>query len=216
MQHPSTILLTHKFTSILNSLILHILSTFHLLKFLSFKWFCFYSLFWWVHVRIRSCVNLKEQPVTRLAPQSAEIAFKVMVRHDHSNLILFNILTFFQQSKSNSTLSIKTSNNVLLDLSKLEPLNGTNYRRWSSQKLLIFFEQLEVDYVLTVDPPFDPIAPSDPKIMHRSSCHCRWPSKEGVHSWSWKIRKGQQDSLWPSAEPHVISTVWYVRSSKIC
>ena len=35
----------------------------------------------------------------------------------------------------------------LLDLSKLEPLDGTNYKRWS-QKMLIFFEQLEVDYVL--------------------------------------------------------------------
>ncbi|KAH7677095.1 hypothetical protein IHE45_07G059500 [Dioscorea alata] len=37
-----------------------------------------------------------------------------------------------------------------LDLSKLEPLNGTNYRKWL-QKLLIFFEQLEVDYVLFTD-----------------------------------------------------------------
>ena len=35
----------------------------------------------------------------------------------------------------------------LLDLSKLEPLDGTNYKRWS-QKMLIFFEQLNVDYVL--------------------------------------------------------------------
>ena len=36
---------------------------------------------------------------------------------------------------------------ALLDFSKLEPLNGTNYRRWS-QKLQILFGQLEVDYVL--------------------------------------------------------------------
>lgn len=36
---------------------------------------------------------------------------------------------------------------ALPDLSKLEPLDGSNYKRWS-QKLLIFFEQLEVDYVL--------------------------------------------------------------------
>ncbi|TYK06658.1 ty1-copia retrotransposon protein [Cucumis melo var. makuwa] len=55
-------------------------------------------------------------------------------------------------------MSIKTSNKILPDLSKLEPLDGTNYRRWS-QKLLIFFEQLEVDYVLTTDlPTFDPPA----------------------------------------------------------
>ncbi|KAA0042223.1 ty1-copia retrotransposon protein [Cucumis melo var. makuwa] len=53
-------------------------------------------------------------------------------------------------------MSIKTSYKILPDLSKLEPLDGTNYRRWS-QKLLIFFEQLEVDYVLTTDlPTFDP------------------------------------------------------------
>ncbi|KAL0373138.1 UNVERIFIED_CONTAM: hypothetical protein Scaly_0995400 [Sesamum calycinum] len=41
---------------------------------------------------------------------------------------------------------------ALPDLSKLEPLDGTNYKRWS-QKLLIFFEQLDVDYVLFSTPP---------------------------------------------------------------
>ncbi|KAK4382271.1 Retrovirus-related Pol polyprotein from transposon TNT 1-94 [Sesamum angolense] len=41
---------------------------------------------------------------------------------------------------------------ALPDLSKLEPLDGTNYKRWS-QKLLIFFEQLDVDYVLFTTPP---------------------------------------------------------------
>ncbi|VFQ69567.1 unnamed protein product [Cuscuta campestris] len=45
-------------------------------------------------------------------------------------------------------------NKLLLDRSKLEPLNGKNYRRWS-QKMLIFFEQLEVDYVLFEDAPTD-------------------------------------------------------------
>jgi hypothetical protein len=35
---------------------------------------------------------------------------------------------------------------ALPNLSKLEPLNGSNYKRWS-QHLLIFFEQLEVDHV---------------------------------------------------------------------
>ncbi|KAL0378952.1 UNVERIFIED_CONTAM: hypothetical protein Sradi_3200700 [Sesamum radiatum] len=40
---------------------------------------------------------------------------------------------------------------ALPDLSKLEPLDGTNYKRWS-QKLLIFFEQLDVDYVLFTTP----------------------------------------------------------------
>ncbi|XP_056688727.1 uncharacterized protein [Spinacia oleracea] len=41
-------------------------------------------------------------------------------------------------------------NKTLPDLSKLEPLDGKNYKRWS-QKLLIFFEQLEIDYVLYED-----------------------------------------------------------------
>ncbi|GKC07273.1 hypothetical protein Tco_0998883, partial [Tanacetum coccineum] len=41
-------------------------------------------------------------------------------------------------------------NKLLPDLSKLEPLDGTNYKRWS-QKLLIFFEQPEIDYVLFQD-----------------------------------------------------------------
>jgi len=39
---------------------------------------------------------------------------------------------------------------ALPDVSKLEPLDGTNYRCWS-QKLLIFFEQLKADYVLFPD-----------------------------------------------------------------
>ena len=38
-------------------------------------------------------------------------------------------------------------NKDLSDLSKVEPLDETNYKRWS-QMLLIFFEQLKVDYVL--------------------------------------------------------------------
>jgi len=36
-------------------------------------------------------------------------------------------------------------------LSKIEPLDGNNFKLWS-QKLLIFFEQLEVDYVLFKEP----------------------------------------------------------------
>ncbi|KAL9230709.1 hypothetical protein vseg_006025 [Gypsophila vaccaria] len=44
------------------------------------------------------------------------------------------------------------SNRIIADLSKLEPLDGNNYKRWS-QKLLMFFEQLEIDYVLFKDPP---------------------------------------------------------------
>ena len=50
---------------------------------------------------------------------------------------------------------IKIFDKILLDLSKLESLDGTNYHRWS-KKLLIFFEYLEVNYVLTTDAPSDP------------------------------------------------------------
>ncbi|KAL0461374.1 UNVERIFIED_CONTAM: hypothetical protein Slati_0025000 [Sesamum latifolium] len=49
---------------------------------------------------------------------------------------------------------------TLPDLSKLEPLDGTNFKRWS-QKLLIFFEQLEVDYVMFTDPPEIPHQTTD-------------------------------------------------------
>lgn len=42
-------------------------------------------------------------------------------------------------------------NKFFSDLSKLEPLDGSNFKRWS-QKLLIFFEQLEVDYILFNEP----------------------------------------------------------------
>ena len=40
-----------------------------------------------------------------------------------------------------------TANKVLLELSKIEAFDGINYKRWP-QKLMNFFEQLEVDYVL--------------------------------------------------------------------
>ncbi|KAA0039125.1 ty1-copia retrotransposon protein [Cucumis melo var. makuwa] len=60
-------------------------------------------------------------------------------------------------------MSIKTSKKILPDLSKLEPLDGKNYRRWS-QKLLIFFEQLDVDYVLTTD-----LSSSDPSTTTSTS-----------------------------------------------
>ncbi|XP_074287859.1 uncharacterized protein LOC141613017 [Silene latifolia] len=48
---------------------------------------------------------------------------------------------------------------IVPELAKLESLDGHNYKRWS-QKLLMYFEQLEIDYVLFNDPP-KPIAPTD-------------------------------------------------------
>ncbi|KAL0441840.1 UNVERIFIED_CONTAM: Retrovirus-related Pol polyprotein from transposon TNT 1-94 [Sesamum radiatum] len=53
-----------------------------------------------------------------------------------------------------------TLSRTLPDLSKLEPLDGTNFKRWS-QKLLIFFEQLDVDYVLFTNLPENPQLTSD-------------------------------------------------------
>nr|XP_033508327.1 uncharacterized protein LOC117273298 [Nicotiana tomentosiformis] len=52
-----------------------------------------------------------------------------------------------------------TLNKTLCDMSKLEPLDGNNYKRWS-QKLLIFFEQFVVDYVLFTKPPANVVADS--------------------------------------------------------
>jgi len=45
-----------------------------------------------------------------------------------------------------------TINKALPNLYELVPLDGTNCKPWS-QKLLIFFEQLEVDCVLFFDLP---------------------------------------------------------------
>ena len=42
-------------------------------------------------------------------------------------------------------------NKTFYDLSKLEPVEGNNFKRWS-QKHLIFFEKLEVDNVLFKEP----------------------------------------------------------------
>ncbi|XP_075098004.1 uncharacterized protein LOC142175318 [Nicotiana tabacum] len=53
-----------------------------------------------------------------------------------------------------------TLTKTLPDLSKLEPLDGKNYKGWS-QKLLIFFEQLEVDYVLFNKPSTNVVSNTD-------------------------------------------------------
>ncbi|KAH1098030.1 hypothetical protein J1N35_014951 [Gossypium stocksii] len=44
-----------------------------------------------------------------------------------------------------------TMNKYILDLFKFEPFDGTNYQHWS-QRTIICFEQLEVDYIL-FNPP---------------------------------------------------------------
>ena len=53
--------------------------------------------------------------------------------------------TSFQKTLQNSTKSNFLKE--LIELYKIEPLDGTNYKRWS-QKLLLCFEQLVIDYVL--------------------------------------------------------------------
>ncbi|XP_021743226.1 uncharacterized protein LOC110709322 [Chenopodium quinoa] len=53
------------------------------------------------------------------------------------------------------SVDIMTSNSqtrLYLDLSKVESLDGINYKRWS-QRMLIAFEQVEIDYVLFRDAP---------------------------------------------------------------
>ncbi|PPE02526.1 hypothetical protein GOBAR_DD00420 [Gossypium barbadense] len=59
-------------------------------------------------------------------------------------------------------------NKYISDLSKLEPLDGTNTRRWP-QRMVIFFEQLEVDLVLfnppiTKEPRDSVIVPKDSDV----------------------------------------------------
>jgi len=47
------------------------------------------------------------------------------------------------------------------ELYKIEPLDGTNYKCWS-QKLLLCFQQLEIDHVLTTDIPDEGNPDSEP------------------------------------------------------
>jgi len=62
---------------------------------------------------------------------------------------------------------------TLPELYKIEPLDGTNYKRWS-QKLLLCFEQLEIDYVLRTELPdknnaADSAEPSTPAVLKTPS-----------------------------------------------
>ncbi|XP_074314440.1 uncharacterized protein LOC141649653 [Silene latifolia] len=76
------------------------------------------------------------------------------------------------------------SNKIMSDLSKLEPLNGLNYKRWS-QKLLMFFEQLEIDYVLFSDPP---------AAVTVTSVEATPPSSVAVKSNEESIKKHDKDN----------------------
>jgi len=80
----------------------------------------------------------------------AEIAFKALVLPQHnsdSHSPAIDLHLFFLQLESDYSIIHKSMalsiDKALPDLSKQKPLNGTNYKRWS-QKLLIFFEQLEL------------------------------------------------------------------------
>jgi len=62
---------------------------------------------------------------------------------------------------------------TLPELYKIEPLDGTNYKCWS-QKLLLCFEQLEIDYVLTTNLLDDnntstDVEPSTPVVLKTPS-----------------------------------------------
>jgi len=62
---------------------------------------------------------------------------------------------------------------TLPELHKIEPLNGTNYKHWSP-KLLLYFEQLEIDYVLSTELPnennaIDSAEPSTPTVLKTPS-----------------------------------------------
>ncbi|XP_074297735.1 uncharacterized protein LOC141628496 [Silene latifolia] len=77
---------------------------------------------------------------------------------------------------------------TLPDLTKLEKLDGHNYKRWS-QKLLMFFEQLEIDYVLFSDPP-DPVKEADvTETVENTS-----PAKSVVKSNEEDIKKFDKDN----------------------
>ncbi|KAL0420562.1 UNVERIFIED_CONTAM: hypothetical protein Slati_3079100 [Sesamum latifolium] len=89
--------------------------------------------------RVRECrVNLRKQTVVAIAPRSCrKFAFRAVDLPRHSDT-----------KPENSARSVHGCFNLKSAARSVQTrLNGTNYKRWS-QKLLIFFEQLDVDYVL--------------------------------------------------------------------
>ncbi|XP_074302971.1 uncharacterized protein LOC141637311 [Silene latifolia] len=77
---------------------------------------------------------------------------------------------------------------TLPDLTKLEKLDGHNYKRWS-QKLLMFFEQLEIDYVLFSDPPAPVKEAAITETVENTP-----PAKSAVKSNEEDIRKFDKDN----------------------
>ena len=82
----------------------------------------------------------------------------------------------------------------LLELHKIEPLDGTNYKRWS-QKLLLCFKQLKIDYVLTTE--YADENDTSQIIDAEKSLYSHYP-KDACYSTWWgcqeEARKGQQTS----------------------
>ncbi|XP_074266327.1 uncharacterized protein LOC141588801 [Silene latifolia] len=76
------------------------------------------------------------------------------------------------------------SNKILSELSKLEPLDGMNYKRWS-RKSLMYFEQLEIDYVLFF---------STLLFIHTASVESTPPSSVAVKSNEETIKKHDKDN----------------------
>ncbi|XP_057451083.1 uncharacterized protein LOC130742989 [Lotus japonicus] len=92
------------------------------------------------------------------SPRSIQVSYGLKGSNNLKAKILIQELHQFQ-------MALLNNKNALPDLSRLEPFDGTNFKRWS-QKLLIFFEQLEIDYVLFEDPPQVPIGDDvDPEAV---------------------------------------------------
>ena len=53
---------------------------------------------------------------------------------------------------------------IIIDLTKLESLDGTNYRRYS-QRMMIVLKQLRMDYVLHSDPPIIPASCAEDLVI---------------------------------------------------
>ena len=89
------------------------------------------------------------------------------------------------------------------DLSKLEALDGSNYKRWSL-RLLIFLEHLEIDHVLFEDPPVR--TTGIPASSSETSVDTRDKEPSTLITETQKYEKDNHTARLPSEQPHLRSS----------
>jgi len=112
---------------------------------------------------------------------------------------------------------------TLPGLHKIKPLDGTNYKPWC-QKLLLYFEQLEIDYVLSTKlpdennaadstDPFTPAILKTPSIPLDEATKYK-PERDNKLAWSYLLNH----TLNPFFDLFVafksVKTIWTILEAK--